>query len=43
LNIGPPELPVLIAASVWKNSARGKSAFTVLRPQRALMTPTLSE
>ena len=23
LNIGPPELPVLMAASVWKNSASG--------------------
>jgi hypothetical protein len=23
LNIGPPELPVLITESVWKNSASG--------------------
>ena len=23
LNMGPPELPVLIVASVWKNSASG--------------------
>jgi hypothetical protein len=23
LNIGPPELPTLMLASVWKNSARG--------------------
>ena len=23
LNIGPPELPVLMTASVWKNSAVG--------------------
>src|SRR5439155_24954739 len=25
LNMGPPELPVLIVAVVWKNSARGMS------------------
>lgn len=29
LNIGPPEFQVLMVASVWKNSARGKSRVTV--------------
>src|SRR5215475_11697535 len=43
LNMGPPELPVLIVASVWKNSASGMVLYTVLGAQRALMYPTLSE
>src|SRR5215813_4391560 len=43
LNMGPPELPVLIVASVWKNSASGMVLYTVLGGQRALMYPTLSE
>jgi hypothetical protein len=38
LNIGPPELPVLMTASVWKNSASGKSG-DVSGSQRALMIP----
>ena len=43
VNIGPPELPVLITASVWKNSASGKSLVTVSGAHRALMIPWLSE
>jgi hypothetical protein len=43
LNNGPPELPVLIVAVVWKNSARGMSRKMVLAAQRALIQPTLSE
>jgi len=43
LNIGPPELPVLIAASVWKNSASGNAWYTVLGAYRALMSPALRE
>jgi hypothetical protein len=43
VNIGPPELPVLITASVWKNSASGKSLVTVLGAHRALTIPWLSE
>ena len=43
LNIGPPEFPVLMTASVWKNWASGKSLVTVSGSQRALMTPVLSE
>src|SRR5262245_50320446 len=43
LNIGPPELPVLMTASVWKNSASGKSLVTVSASHRALMIPALSE
>ena len=43
VNIGPPELPVLITASVWKNSASGKSLVTVLGGHRALMIPSLRE
>jgi hypothetical protein len=43
LNIGPPELPVLMTASVWKNSASGKSRVTVSGSHRALMIPALSE
>ena len=43
VNIGPPELPVLITASVWKNSASGKSLVTVSAAHRALMIPWLSE
>ena len=42
LNIGPPELPVLITASVWKNSASGMARYTVFGAQRALIQPTLS-
>src|SRR6266849_3450278 len=34
LNIGPPELPVLIVALVWKNSARGMARCTVLGARR---------
>ena len=29
-NMGPPELPGLIAASVWKNSASDMVPYTVL-------------
>ena len=43
LNIGPPEFPVLMTASVWKNSARGMARYTVFGAQRALIQPTLSE
>ena len=43
LNMGPPELPVLIVASVWKNSASGMALWTVLGAQRALMIPALRE
>src|SRR5215470_12893350 len=43
LNIGPPELPVLMVAVVWKNSARGMCLYTVLGGQRALIQPTLME
>jgi hypothetical protein len=43
LNIGPPELPVLMTASVWKNSASGKSFVTVSGSHLALMIPELSE
>jgi hypothetical protein len=43
LNMGPPELPVLIVAVVWKNSARGMLLYTVLGGQRALIHPTLME
>src|SRR5262252_5736209 len=43
LNMGPPELPVLIVAVVWKNSARGMCLYTVLGGQRALIHPTLME
>ena len=43
LNRGPPELPVLIVAVVWKNSARGMSGKMVLGGQRALIQPTLIE
>src|SRR5499425_16823 len=39
LNIGPPELPVLMVASVWKNSASGMVLYTVLGGQRALIHP----
>jgi hypothetical protein len=39
VNIGPPELPVLITASVWKNSARGNSLVIVSGGHRALMIP----
>ena len=42
-NIGPPELPVLIVASVWKNSASGIVLYTVFGGHRALIYPTLSE
>ncbi len=37
LNRGPPELPVLMVAVVWKNSARGKAGYTLFGGQRALM------
>src|SRR5262245_30402708 len=43
LNMGPPELPVLIVAVVWKNSASGMFLYTVLGGQRALIQPTLME
>jgi hypothetical protein len=43
LNIGPPELPVLMTASVWKNSASGIRRYTVFGAQRALIQPTLNE
>ncbi len=43
LNMGPPELPVLMVAVVWKNSARGMLLYTVLGGQRALIQPTLME
>jgi len=43
LNMGPPELPVLIVAVVWKNSARGMSRNIVLGGQRALIQPALIE
>src|SRR5262245_48003258 len=43
LKRGPPELPVLMVASVWKNSARGMVLYTVLGAHRALMKPTLRE
>ena len=43
LNIGPPELPVLMVALVWKNSARGMARCTVLGAQRALISPALRE
>ena len=43
VNMGPPELPVLMGAVVWKNSASGKSRVTVSASQRALMMPELSE
>src|SRR5262249_56716827 len=42
-NMGPPELPVLIVAVVWKNSASGIVLYTVLGAHRALMNPALSE
>src|SRR5215510_1462980 len=42
-NMGPPELPVLIEAVVWKNSASGIVLYTVLGGHRALMYPALSE
>jgi len=37
LNMGPPELPVLMTASVWKNSASGMDRYAVLGAHRALM------
>lgn len=43
LNMGPPELPVLMLASVWKNSARGIALYMVLGAHRALIQPTLRE
>src|SRR5262249_56964108 len=43
LNMGPPELPVLMVASVWKNSASGIVLYTVFGAQRALMMPVLKE
>src|SRR5262249_37853112 len=42
-NIGPPELPVLIVAVVWKNSASGIVLYTVLGFHRALIKPALNE
>src|SRR5262249_47637680 len=42
-NIGPPELPVLMVAVVWKNSASGMVLYTVLGFHRALIRPALSE
>src|SRR5215468_10106473 len=42
-NMGPPELPVLIVAVVWKNSASGIVLYTVLGGHLALMYPTLRE
>src|SRR6266850_2344792 len=41
LNRGPPESPTLIAASVWKNSARLKPPAVAFGPRRALMCPTV--
>src|SRR5438046_939730 len=43
VNMGPPELPVLIVAFVWKNSASGMARYTVLGGHLALIHPTLSE
>src|SRR5437773_5342788 len=43
VNMGPPELPVLIVAFVWKNSASGMARCTVLGGHLALIHPTLSE
>lgn len=37
LNIGPPEFPVLMVASVGKNSAKGKAGYTLFGGQRALI------
>ena len=42
-NIGPPELPVLMVAVVWKNSASGIVLYTVLGFHRALIKPALKE
>src|SRR3989454_3768353 len=41
LNSGPPELPWLIAASVWKNSARDIPLKVAFGLRRALMYPTV--
>ena len=41
--MGPPELPVLMVAVVWKNSASGMVLYTVFGAQRALIRPALSE
>jgi len=43
VNIGPPELPVLITAVVWKNSASGNSLLIVSAAHRPLTIPSLSE
>src|SRR5262245_10277934 len=43
LNIGPPELPVLIVAVVWKNSASGIERYAVLGSHLALIQPALNE
>ena len=43
VNMGPPELPVLIVALVWKNSASGIARYTVFGCHRALIHPMLSE
>jgi hypothetical protein len=43
LNMGQPELPVLMVASVRKNSAMGIVLYTEFGAHRALMRPALSE
>jgi len=42
LNIGPPELPTLIAASVWNISALNSPPYIRSVDRRALIWPTVS-